>query len=58
MFKRNYVVETNTVKKECYLMREDNTMYKFEINIYFSSIGHDRTRQIKATKTQIANCSQ
>ena len=35
-------------KKECYLMRQDNTIYTFLIkNIFFKY----RTRQIKATET-------
>ena len=52
-------------KKERYLIRQDNTIYKFLIKNYFSSIEQDksvllvlgviffkyRTREIKATET-------
>ena len=32
------------LKKECYLMRQDNTVYKFSIKLSFSSIGQDRSK--------------
>ena len=33
----------NTVKKELYLMRQDNTIYIFSINVSFSSTGQDKS---------------
>ena len=35
--------ETNKVKKEHYLMRQNNTIYKFSIKLSFSSIGQDKS---------------
>ena len=41
----NFVsTKTNKVKNEFYLMRQDNSIYKFSINIYFSSIGQDKSK--------------
>ena len=37
-------LETNKVRKECYLMRQDNMIYTFSINISFSSIGQDKSK--------------
>ena len=33
------IIETNKVKNECYLITQDNTIYKFWIKFSFSSIG-------------------
>ena len=44
------MIETNKVKKECYLMKQDNIKYKFSINISFSSIGHDKSKLQKQCK--------
>ena len=44
-------IETNKVKKERYLIRQDNTTYTFSINISFSSRGQDRSKLQK----QISN---
>ena len=41
-------IETNNVKKECYLIREDNTICTFSV---FKICFKYRTRQIKATET-------
>ena len=41
-------IKTNMVKKECYLIRQDNTIYKLSIYIYIFKY---RTRQIKARET-------
>ena len=38
-FNINNEIETNKVKKECYLIRQYNTIYKFSIKLSFSSIG-------------------
>ena len=32
------------VRNECYLIRQDNTIYKFYIKIYFLSIGQDKSK--------------
>ena len=32
------------LKKECYLIRQDNTIYTFSITLYFSSIGQDKSK--------------
>ena len=37
-------IETNKVKKECYLMRQANTRLKFSINISFLSIGQNKSK--------------
>ena len=37
-------IETNKVKKECYLIRQDNKTYTFLINLSFSSIGEDKSK--------------
>ena len=37
-------IETNKVKKECYLIRQDNTIYTFAIKLSFSSIGQDKSK--------------
>ena len=36
--------KTNKVKKECYLIRQDNTIYTFSIKLSFSSIGQDKSK--------------
>ena len=35
-------IETNKVKKEHYLVRQDNTIHKFSIKLSFSNIGQDK----------------
>ena len=42
--KTNFSVKTNKVKKERYLMRQDNTIYKSLIKIFFSSIGQNNLK--------------
>ena len=37
-------IETNMVKTECYLMRQDNTIHKFSIKLSLSSIGQDKSK--------------
>ena len=32
------------VKKECYLIRQDNTIYTFSIKLCFSSMGQDKSK--------------
>ena len=39
----NYI-ETNKVKKKSYLIRQDNTIYKFSIKLSLSSIGQDKSK--------------
>ena len=48
-----YKIETNKLKKECYLIRQDNTIYIFSIKIYFSSTGQLKTIDIVSTKTAV-----
>ena len=42
-----FKIKTNKVKKEHYLIRQDNTIYKFPIK---KNLFKYRTRQIKTTK--------
>ena len=42
--------EANKVKKECYLMRQDNTIYKCSIEVSFPSIVQG---QIKTTESYL-----
>ena len=45
MYKPNFNMrETNKVKKECDLITQDNTIYKFSRYIFFSSIGQDNSK--------------
>ena len=44
-----YMIETTRLKKEHYLMRQDNKIYTFFIKLFLKY----RTRQIKATETYI-----
>ena len=37
-------IEPNKVTKEHYLTRQDNIIYKFSINKYFSSTGQDKSK--------------
>ena len=37
-------IDRNKVKKERYLIRQDNTIYQFLIKLYFSSIGQDKSK--------------
>ena len=48
--------KTNKVKKECYLMRQNNTIYKFSIKLSFSSIGQEKSKlQKQKSKLLILN---
>ena len=48
------IIETNKVKKEHYLMRQNNTAYKYSIKLSFSSIGQDKSKlQIQISKLLI-----
>ena len=39
-------METNKVKKkECYLIRQDNTIYQYLIKLFFSSLEQDWSKQ-------------
>ena len=38
------MIETNNVKKEDYLIRQDNTIYTFLIEISLSSIGQEKSK--------------
>ena len=38
-----YKSKQTRLKKECYLMRKDNTVCQFLIKIYFLSIGQDKS---------------
>ena len=46
-----FLVETNKVKKERYLMRQDNTVYNVSIKLFFKY----RTRQIETTETNTSH---
>ena len=43
------MIETNKVIKECYLIKQDNTINKFSIKLSFFKY---KTREIKATETK------
>ena len=37
-------IKTNELKKECYLITQDNTIHKILIKLSFSSIGLDKSK--------------
>ena len=47
------MIKTNKVKKEHYLIRQDNTRYKISIKLPFFKF---RTRQIKSSETIKTAC--
>ena len=44
LLNKMFLIETNKVKKEHYLIRLDNTIYQFSIKFSFSSMGQDQSK--------------
>ena len=44
-----------TTTEECYLIRQDNTIYKFSIKLSYSSIGQDKSKIQKTKKSKFLN---
>ena len=44
---RMLLPRSSLVNKEGYLIRQDNIIYKFSLKLYFSSIGHDKSKPQK-----------
>ena len=42
--KKACLIVIKRLKKERHLIRQNNTIYKFSIKIYFSSIGQDKSK--------------
>ena len=53
--KRSKLNQTNKVKKERYLIKQDNTIYTFSIKLSFLSIEQDRSKVQTNTKVTYLN---